>query len=96
MPKSDLTGKVAIVTGGSKGIGAATCLALANAGASVVLNYSSDATPANEVVQQIGKDRSLAIKGDAGSLTFIEDLVRQTVDRFGKTDIVIPTLLCSL
>ena len=90
MPTSDLTGKVAIVTGGSKGIGAAACLALAKAGASVVLNYSSDATPANEVVQQIGKDRSLAVKGDASSLTFIEDLVKQTVDKFGRIDIVIP------
>ncbi len=90
MSTTHLTGKVAIVTGGSKGIGAATCLALAKAGASVVLNYSSDATTANHVVEQIGKDRALAIKGDAGSLTFIEDLVKQTVDMFGKIDIVIP------
>ena len=90
MSTSDLAGKVAIVTGGSKGIGAATCLALAKAGASVVLNYSSDAAPANKVVDKIGRDRALAVKGDAGSIAFLEDLVKQTVDKFGKIDIVVP------
>lgn len=90
MSVPDLSGKVAIVTGGSKGIGAATCVALAKAGAAVVINYSSDETAANELVEKIGGDRAMAIKGDAGSVEFIEDLVRQTVERFGKIDIVIP------
>jgi 3-oxoacyl-[acyl-carrier protein] reductase len=90
MSASDLTGKVAIVTGGSKGFGACPCLVLAKAGASVVLNYSSDAAAANEVVAKIGSDRALAIKGDAGSIVSFEDLVKQTVDKFGKIDIVIP------
>lgn len=90
MSTSDLSGKVAIVTGGSKGIGAATCLALAKAGASVVLNYSSDVAPANEIVEKIGKERALAVKGDASSLAFIDDLIKQTVNKFGKIDIVIP------
>lgn len=85
-----LTGKVAIVTGGSKGIGAATCIALAQAGAAVVLNYSSDETAAKQVIEKIGGDRALAIKGDASSIPFLEDLVKQTVDKFGKIDIVIP------
>lgn len=90
MSASDFTGKVAIVTGGSKGIGAATCLALAKAGASVVLNYSSDAVPANELVNKIGKERALAVKGDASSVPFIDELVKQTVNKFGKIDLVIP------
>ena len=83
----DLKGKVAIVT---KGIGAATCLALAKAGASVVLNYSSDAASANQVVEKIGSNRALAIKGDAGSVAFVEELVKQTVQKFSKIDILIP------
>ena len=90
MSVPDLSGKVAIVTGGSKGIGAATCLALAKAGAAVVLNYSSDETAANQIVEKVGGDRAIAVKGDASSVEFIEALVKQTVDKFGKIDIIIP------
>lgn len=89
MSVPDLNGKVAIVTGGSKGIGAATCVALAKAGAAVVVNYSSDEAAANQVVEAIGAERAMAIKGDASSVEFIETMVQQTVERFGKIDIVI-------
>ncbi|KAF2492327.1 NAD(P)-binding protein [Lophium mytilinum] len=85
-----LAGKVAIVTGGSKGIGAATVVELARQGAKVVINFSSDATPAEELVKQIGPNNALAVKADAANVAGIEDLVKQTVAKFGKIDILIP------
>ena len=80
----------ALVTGGSKGIGAATSILLAQNGANVAINYSSDSSAADAIVENIGKERALAIKGDAGSVPAIENMVQQTVERFGKIDILIP------
>ena len=85
-----ITGKTALITGGSKGIGAATSLLLAKHGANVVINYSSDSTAADEIVKKIGNDKAIAIKGDAGSIPDIEHMVSETVKRFGKIDILIP------
>jgi 3-oxoacyl-[acyl-carrier protein] reductase len=85
-----LKGKVAIVTGGSKGIGRATVLKLASEGASVVINYGRDSKFAEAVVSEIGAERALAVQADAGSISGIESLVKQAVDRFGKIDILIP------
>lgn len=84
-----LDGKVAIVTGGSKGIGRATVLQLAADGAKVVVNYASSAAEANEVVAQIGADKALAIKADAGNVEEIGKLVDETVQKFGKIDIIV-------
>jgi 3-oxoacyl-[acyl-carrier protein] reductase len=85
-----LAGKVALITGGSKGIGRATAFRLAKDGASVVINYSSDKASADEVVNSIGADKCLAIQGDAGSVKFITELVEQAVSKFGKIDILVP------
>ncbi|KAK9327584.1 hypothetical protein V1520DRAFT_41203 [Lipomyces starkeyi] len=90
MSSATLAGKVALITGGSKGIGRATALRLANEGANVVINYSSDASAADEVVNLIGADRSLAVKADAGNIAELERLVKETVTKFGKIDILIP------
>ncbi|KAI4286920.1 MAG: hypothetical protein L6R35_003828 [Caloplaca aegaea] len=90
MSSGPLAGKVALITGGSKGIGKATALRLAKDGASVVINYAADASSAEEVVKAIGSDRALAVQGDAGHVVEIEKMVKQTVDRFGKIDILIP------
>lgn len=84
-----LAGKVAIVTGASKGIGKATALRLAKDGASVVINYSSDARSAEELVKTIGSDRALAVQANVGKIPEIEKLMKQTVDKFGKIDILI-------
>jgi len=86
---SKLAGKVAIVTGGSKGIGRATALSLARQGANVVVNYSSDSAAAESVVSEIGANRAIAVQGDAGKIADIEKLVAATVERFGKIDIVV-------
>lgn len=87
---SQFVGKTALITGGSKGIGAATSLLLAQNGANVVINYSSDSSAADEIVKQIGDDRALAVKGDAESISAIEHMVSETLKRFGKIDILIP------
>ena len=85
-----LTGKVALVTGASNGIGKATALRLAKDGASVAVCYFSDADGANDVVQQIGSERAVAIKADTSSVVEISSLIDQTVQRFDKIDILIP------
>ncbi|KAK9312382.1 hypothetical protein V1522DRAFT_413000, partial [Lipomyces starkeyi] len=90
MSSSALAGKVALITGGSKGIGRATALRLAQEGANVVINYSSDASAAEEVVKLIGADHSLAVKADAGNIAELERLVNETVTKFGKIDILVP------
>lgn len=85
-----LAGKVALITGASKGIGAATALELASLGAKVVINYSSDAAPADELVKKIGSDKAIAIKANAADVGEIERLVQDTVKWGGKIDILVP------
>ncbi|KAJ5186286.1 hypothetical protein N7449_011050 [Penicillium cf. viridicatum] len=84
-----LAGKVAMITGGSKGIGKATALRLARDGAKVVIQHLSDDKGAQEVVGEIGELNALAVKGNAGSVADSEELIRRTVERFGQIDIVI-------
>lgn len=90
MASGSLAGKIALITGGSKGIGKATALRLVKDGASVVINYASDAAPADELVRVIGSDRALAVQANAATIAGIDKMVKQTVDKFGKIDILIP------
>jgi 3-oxoacyl-[acyl-carrier protein] reductase len=86
-----LTGKVAIITGGSKGIGRSTALALSKLGANVVINYGRDTAAAEATVKDLGgASRALAVQADAGSMAGVEKLVKETVAHFGKIDILIP------
>jgi NAD(P)-dependent dehydrogenase (short-subunit alcohol dehydrogenase family) len=83
-----LTGKVALITGGTKGIGKATALKLVSEGASVVVNYGRDAAAAEALVKEVGSDKALAVQGDAGKISDIEKIVAAAVEKFGKLDIV--------
>ncbi|RDL42551.1 Brn1 [Venustampulla echinocandica] len=89
MSSLPLAGKVALVTGGSKGIGRATSLKLARDGANVVINYASSAAAANEVVSEIGSEQAIAIQADAGSVEDIEKLIACTVHIWGRIDILV-------
>lgn len=91
-----LSGKVALITGASKGIGAATALELASLGAKVVVNYSSDPKPADELVNKIGSDNAIAIKADVADVKEIERLVQETVAWGGQIDILVPNAGISL
>lgn len=85
-----LTGKVALITGASNGIGKAVALRLAADGASIVVNYLTDATSANALVSHVGADRALAVQADVSQLDSITTLVDAAVARFGKIDIIMP------
>ena len=95
MSSKPLAGKVALITGGSKGIGKAAALRLAKDGANVVINYASDAGAGEEVVAQIGHELGLEIKADAGSIPGVDTLIKETIDRFGKIDILIANAAAS-
>ena len=86
-----LSGKVAIVTGGSKGIGAAIAEELAEAGAVVVVNYATSKAEADLIVRSINRKggKSIAIQADLTHQKEIEYLFSETEKMFGKLDILI-------
>ena len=83
--------KVAIVTGGSGGIGQALCKRLAKEGAKIVINYRSSIDKAKETkekVEQIGSE-ALIVQADLSQVDRINNLVQKTIDHFGKIDILV-------
>jgi 3-oxoacyl-[acyl-carrier protein] reductase len=86
-----LTGKVAIVTGASKGIGAGIAKALGAAGASVVVNYSSSKSGADNVVDAITSagGRALAVKADIAKSAEAQALVDDAIKAFGRLDVLV-------
>ncbi len=90
MDKS-LFGKVALVTGGSRGIGAAIALRLAQEGADVAISYASSDARAEAVVRELKAQgvRSAAFRADQADPRQVEALVKRTHDEFGKLDILV-------
>lgn len=86
-----LSGKVAVVTGASKGIGAAIAERFGKEGASVVVNYASDKAGAERVAKQIEASggRALVVKADVSKKEDIQKLFGETTLRFGKVDILV-------
>jgi 3-oxoacyl-[acyl-carrier protein] reductase len=90
MTKS-LTGKVALVTGGSRGIGAASARALADEGANVAISYVASADKAEAVVKEL-KAKSVearAFKADQASAAEVDQLVKDVARHFGRLDILV-------
>ena len=88
----DLTNKVALVTGGSRGIGRAICLQFGQLGAKVAVNYHSNEAAAQEVVAAIkalGKGDAIAVQGDVSKSADAARVVKTTTDAFGRLDILV-------
>jgi 3-oxoacyl-[acyl-carrier protein] reductase len=87
----DLKGKVALVTGSSRGIGRAIALALAEAGADIVVNFLRRAEEAQAVAQRVGElgRRCACIQADVSSASEVERLVREGEKRVGAVDILV-------
>ena len=90
MPVSlTLDDKVALITGGSRGIGAAVVRMFVAAGAKVMFNYEKARERSEQLVQELGTDKCAAIACDLSGTTTASDLVSATVKRFGKLDILV-------
>ncbi len=87
----DLEGKVALVTGGSRGIGRAICLELAARGAKVAVNYNANESLAKDVVSAItdAGGEAIALSGDVAEPDQAANLVKATIDAFGALDILV-------
>lgn len=85
----DLTGKVALITGASRGIGREAAIRFGLAGALVAVNYNRSADQANEVVAEIGPDRALAVQADVSDPAQVEAMVDATLARFGRIDVLV-------
>ncbi|HVX05323.1 MAG TPA: glucose 1-dehydrogenase [Rhodanobacteraceae bacterium] len=88
---SKLKGKVAVVTGASKGIGAAIARALAAEGAAVVVNYASSKQGADAVVAEIGKagGKAVAVKGDVSKPAEAKATIDAAIRHFGRLDVLV-------
>lgn len=91
MSKYNLDGKVALVTGASRGIGRQIAISLAESGAKVVVNYCGSQEKAEEVVQTIKENNgeAVAIRCNVSDYSEIEQMVKDIIEKFGKVDILV-------
>lgn len=84
-----LLGKVALITGGSRGIGAAAVRMFVEAGAKVVFNYQKAKAPAEQLVKELGADKCTAVACDLSGTQTAKQLVNAAIQRFERLDIMI-------
>ena len=84
-----LSGKVALITGGSRGIGAAAVRMFVEAGASVVFNYQKAKEPAEQLVKELGENNCAAVACDLSGTQTARELVTAAIQRFGRLDILV-------
>jgi 3-oxoacyl-[acyl-carrier protein] reductase len=86
-----LSGKVAVITGGSRGIGKATAILMARAGCNIVFDYHQNQNAAEEVLAAIRKtgNNGIAIQGNIAQDSHCKELIERTVKEFGKIDILV-------
>jgi 3-oxoacyl-[acyl-carrier protein] reductase len=86
-----LAGKVALVTGGSRGIGAATARALADAGAQVAISYAASTEKAEAVVRDLERREvnAVAYRADQADATQVQAVIKAVIERFGRLDILV-------
>ena len=91
MGKIDLTGKVAIVTGASGGIGKAIAIGLASAGASVAVHFGRNKNAADEVVNKIvaARGKAIAVSADMAHPVAVEEMFRKVDSSLGTVDILV-------
>ncbi|MEM6519886.1 MAG: 3-oxoacyl-[acyl-carrier-protein] reductase [Cyanobacteria bacterium P01_C01_bin.70] len=87
----ELTDKVAVVTGSSRGIGRAAAVALADAGAQVVVNYARSSPAADEVVAQIVSNggSAIAVQADVADIDQAEALIKAATEKWGRVDVLV-------
>ncbi len=86
-----LDGKVALVTGASRGIGRAVAIALAKAGALVAVNYAGNVKAAEEVQQIITQagGKAILVQGDVAQAEVVDEMMKTVMDEFGRIDILV-------
>lgn len=86
-----LTGRVALVTGGSRGIGRAICLALADGGAAVAINYQGSERAARDVAREVAEGGGAAeiFQADVSERECVQRMKKEVLARFGRVDIVV-------
>jgi len=91
MSSQHLSEKVAIVTGASRGIGRAIAIALAEAGAKVVVNYARSEAAAKEVVKAITDQggEAIAVQGDVSDAEQVQNLIKETRNQYGSIDVLV-------
>lgn len=85
----DLAGKVALITGASRGIGRETAVRMAEAGGQVAVNYHRSEAEARALVDELGQERAVAIRADMSDPGQVREMIDTTVSRFGRLDILV-------
>ena len=86
-----LEGRIALVTGGSRGIGSSICIELAKAGATVLINYSNSRDSAGKVLEEIEESNGTGevVGFDVSDYSIVEEKIKSLIDKYGRIDILV-------